>query len=268
MIIAAAVLFVASVVLYLIAASQGRKLAAMRGTQTSQAADLQQLAASVGKEIGAGAFAEATEVKGTVRCAQPLVSELAEVPCVYFAMKVTREYEETRWETDSNGNRQQRTARGSQVMAQNTRSVPFEVEDESGRIGVEPQGASFVAEKVLSRFDAGEAQMAGLRVGRWAVSLGGLGEGRRTLGYRYEELAIPVDRPVYVLGEAADEGGTLRMRKAGAKGPGGGRFIISVKSEEELTRGASRTAMVLRVTAIAADVVAVGLAVAWAVLGR
>jgi hypothetical protein len=268
MIIAAVVLFVASVVLFVISASQGRKLAAMRGTQTSGAADLQQLAASVGKEIGSGAFAEPAEVKGTVRCGQPLVSELAEVSCVYYSMKVTREYEETRWEKDSSGNSVQRTQRGSDTVAENTRSVGFEVEDATGRIGVEPHGASFVAERVLSRFDQGEAQAGGMRVGRWVMSLGGLGGGRRTIGYRYEEHAIPVDREIYVLGEASDEGGKLRMRKPGAKGTGGSRFIISLKSEEELSRSAARTATVLRVIAIAAAAVGAGLLVAGVMTGR
>ncbi len=258
MIIAGIALLVASGVLYLLSALEGRKLAAMAGTPTSLAADLKALASSVGGEIGAGSFAEAAEVKGAARCGQPLVSELAEVPCVHYSAKVSREYEETVWETDSNGRRVQRTHRGSEVVSQNARSVPFEVEDSSGRIRVDPDGAKIDAERVLSRFEPGEAA-AGFRLGRFVMgAFAGLST-RRTIGYRYEEHAIPVDRVVYVLGEASDAGGSLSVRRPAVKA---GRFIISVKSEEELTRRASQAAAILRWTAIAADAAGVGLIVA------
>jgi len=263
MIIAGAVLMVVSIALYLVSAAQNRKLAAIRGTPTSLAADLRSLASSVGQELGGGSFAEAAEVKGVVRCEHPLVSELSEVKCVHYSTKVTREYEETSWETDANGRRVQRTNRGSDVVSENSRSVSFEVEDSSGRIPVEPEGANIVAERVLSRFDPGEAAADGLRLGRLVLRLAPALSSRRTIGYRYEEHAIPVDRPVYVLGEASDAGGTLTIRRPSAKG---GRFIISLKSEEELARIARRAVTVLRVIAIVADAAGVALIAAGVLL--
>ncbi|HEQ71669.1 MAG TPA: E3 ubiquitin ligase, partial [Spirochaetia bacterium] len=73
--------------------------------------------------------------------------------------------------------------------------------------------------------------------GGLSFALSGLtmGAGTRTLGYRYEEEAIPVGKNLYVLGEAVDAGGELAIQKPADKKA---KFIISVKSEEELVRKA------------------------------
>jgi hypothetical protein len=232
---------------------QGKKLYQMKSTETSQAGELQEISASVAKDIGAGSFNQITEVKGTVQCGSPLISELAKADCVYYAMRVTREYEETYWDTDSNGNRVQRTRRGGDTVAQNTRSVPFYVRDESGTIKVNPEGASYVTEKAYSRFEPGEASGQSLRIGGLTINLGGIigNTNRRTIGYRYEEDIIPLNRDVYVLGEAADASGELCLQKPSGKGK---KFIISVKSEEELIRGAKGAMTVLLILALVAGI--------------
>ncbi|MBI2567042.1 MAG: E3 ubiquitin ligase family protein [Candidatus Schekmanbacteria bacterium] len=229
--------------------TQKSKLGLMEGTETSTAAELQQMAASVGSEIGKGAFSQMTEIKGTVVCDAPLTSELAQVPCVHYENRVIREYDETYWDTDANGNRMQRTRRGSDTVAHNARHVFFAVDDGTGRITVDAAGAKLVTEKALSTFEPGEAHGGVLRLGSFSLSLGGLsfGSGRRTLGYRYEEDVIPVGRPVYVLGEATDRNGSLRICRPADSG----KMIVSVKSEEELVRGAQRTMTWLMISAIA-----------------
>lgn len=232
------VLVLAAAGLLLAAGAQKRKLDLMTGTQTTTAAELKGLAESVAKDIGAGSFAETAEVKGTIRCDHPLTSELTNTPCVYYEMKVTREYEETYWDTDSKGNRTQRHRRGSETVSQNTRGCPFDVEDATGRIAVDPTGAAITAEKVYDRFEQGEPRGTALSIGRWTLNLASiaLGSGRRTLGYKYEEKLVPLGRPIYVLGEAADSGGQLVIRKPTKKGTA---FIVSLKSEEELTKSAT-----------------------------
>jgi hypothetical protein len=236
--IVGAILVLAAVGLFIAASAQKRKLDLMAGTQTSNAADVRSLADSVAKDIGAGSFAEATEVKGTVQCEHPLTAELTDTPCVYYEMRVTREYEETYWDTDSKGNRVQRHRRGSEAVSQNSRSCVFDVEDATGRIAVDPTGASISADKVYDRFEPGEPRSTSLAVGRWRFDLASvaLAGGRRTLGYKYVEKVIPLGKPIYVLGEASDAGGQLSIRKPTKKGVG---FIVSMKSEEELSRGAA-----------------------------
>jgi len=254
-------LWIVGVVLVLVAAglllaagAQRRKLDLMTGTQTTTAGELKTLSESVAKDIGAGSFAETAEVKGTIRCEQPLTSELTSTPCVYYEMRVTREYEETYWDTDTKGNRTQRHRRGSENVSQNTRSCPFDVEDSTGRVAVDPAGAAINSEKVYDRFEPGEPRGTSLSIGRWSLNLASLalGAGRRTLGYKYEEKVVPLGRLIYVLGEASDAGGRLSIRKPTKKDVS---FIVSLKSEEELTRSASGTN---RGLTIAAGVLAVG----------
>ena len=230
-------LFAVGIAFYFGYLFQGKKLYQMKSTQTSQIGELQEIAASVAKDIGAGSFNQITEVKGQATCDTPLISELAKADCVYYSMNVSREYEETYWDTDANGNRVQRTRRGSDTVAHNTRSEPFYIQGSTGKIRVNPEGASFVTEKVYSRFEPGEVQGGAIRIGGLSINLGGVtgGTNRRTIGYRYEEEIIPLQRNLYILGEAADASGELCMQKPAKKE---NKFIISVKSEEELIRSA------------------------------
>jgi hypothetical protein len=168
---------------------------------------------------------------------------------VQYSMRVTREYEEEYWETDSEGRRVRRTRRGSETVASNSRSVPFFVRDSSGKIRVIPEGASFVAEKSVSRFEPGETHGDQLRIGSLNIAIGALGSGRRTIGYRYEEDLVPVGKDIYVLGEANDRGGALAVSKPERKDA---KFIISLKSEEQLVRGAKGAVTGLGIGAIAA----------------
>ncbi|MFA6504829.1 MAG: E3 ubiquitin ligase family protein [Treponemataceae bacterium] len=259
-IITGIVLVLIAVGLYFASQGQKKKLGEMKSTETSSSAQLAELAGAVAKDIGAGSFNQVTEVKGVIECADPLVSELSDTACVRYSMSVTREYEETYWEKDDKGEQVQRTRRGSETVASNARSVHFLVRDSSGSIEVDPEGASFVDEKVFSQFRQGENRGERLRFGSYDFNPTGfaaLAGGRRTLGYRFEESAIPVGRPVYVLGEAVDRDGRLRVCKPSAKGAS---FIISLKSEEQLAAGAQSSAKGLFIASIVSC--AVGIAVA------
>ena len=89
---------------------------------------------------------------------------------------------------------------------------------------------------------------------RWggggAITLGGvtvnLGGGERTLGYRYLENILPVDRPVYVLGVVQADG----QIGAPAGGDGERRFFITYRSEEQLEKKYKRDALVLGLIAL------------------
>jgi hypothetical protein len=237
---------------------QRRRVLLLRGTETSSAAELRSLAKAVAAEIGPGSFNQIVEVKGTSRCEQPLLAELSGLPCVYYSMKVTREYEETCWETDSRGDKVSRQKRASEVVAQNTRSCSFEVDDGTGRVQVEPSEAAITAEKVCERFERGEPDSGSLSLPHARLCAGSaiIQEGQRTVGYRYEESLVAVGVSIYVVGEATDRPGQVVIRKP-AKG--GGNFLVSVKSEEELTRSATSAATWLAIGAVASAVVGAAL---------
>lgn len=221
--ILAIILLVVTVILFFAYMSLRRKLKLLATTPTRNVKSLEML---VKKEPRAQHL---TEVKGTIICDEPLISELSKTNCIYYTMQVVREYEETYHEKDSDGVMRQKTRTNTQTVASNQRAVPFFLDDTTGKIRVEPDSAKMIAEKVLSRYEKSDNQ---LRIGNFIISSDFHREGQRVLGYRFEEEAIPVDRRVYVVGAATQQQGELCIVAPAERG----KFIISLKSEEELTR--------------------------------
>jgi len=250
MLILGIVIAVIGVIVFIVRTGQVKKGELIAGTETSRVGELLETAKSVAQEIGAGSFNQFVEIKGTTVCNAPLTSELARVPCVHYSLTVTREWEETYWDKDSEGRSVQRTRSGSDIVASNNRSTIFYVDDGTGRVRVNPEGAELIKEKAFSQFQPGEAQGSTLRIGAFSFNIENigvnLGGGRRTLGYRYEEHIIPVGKPVYILGEASDASGKLTIIKPTEKSK---KLLISVKSEEELMKSVSTTKLVLLIIA-------------------
>jgi hypothetical protein len=215
---------------------QGDKLFLLKVTETALVSNIEQEVKDVTEGMGEkGSFSKYTEVKGKVVCQNPLTSELANAKCVYYSMSITRKWEEQYTETDSQGRREQKTRQGSDTVASNVRHVPFFVQDNTGQIRVNPEGAEVTAEKAYSNFQPGDISGGSISIGNFRLNLSGLslGSGRRTIGYDYQESVIPLDRDVFIIGEAADAGGALQIRKPTEKDK---KFMISTKSEEELQR--------------------------------
>ena len=80
-----------------------------------------------------------------------------------------------------------------------------------------------------------------LSFGRFSLTLGQeqLADNRRTLGYRYSEDILPLDRDLFVLAMASDGEGSLRLQKPTERDR---KFLLSLKSEDELTANAERGA--------------------------
>ena len=233
----AVILWIAGGVLLYFRRQAQQKASVMGQTETSGAAEVSGV--SPGTQI---------EVKGTLRCEEPLESEMAGRLCAYYSSSVTREYTEPDYDDDDVGGSNRRT----ETVAQNERFAPFSVEDGTGSVPVNAEGADVDAEQVVNRF---ERHTGGNGP---SISLGGttlqLGGGERTIGYRYEESILPVDAPVYVLGVVREDGGI--------GGPSGEdqRFVVSYRSEEALGQSLGRNVLWLGLGAIGAFVVGVFLA--------
>jgi hypothetical protein len=212
------------------------KAALMGQTETSDARDASGLAPGT-----------LVEVKGTLRCDEPLTSEMASERCAYYSSTVTREYLERDHDDDDDVGSDRR----SEVVAHNEQFAPFAVEDASGSVPVSAEGAEMDARQVVNRF---ERHTGGNGP---SISLGGatinLGGGERTLGFRYTERILPVDAPVYVLGTVQGDG------SIGAPPPGeeAQRFVVSHRSEEALGQSLGKTVMWLGVGGVASIVVGV-----------
>ncbi|MFN5854799.1 MAG: E3 ubiquitin ligase family protein [Pseudanabaenaceae cyanobacterium] len=259
------ILIVVGIVLFFVQKNYSTKLQSIRSATASTAAELQRIAGEIATEIGSGNLREYVKIRGTVHCANPLISELKEVPCVYYSMRVVREYEEDYTTRDSDGKTRRATRRGSETISSNTQSIPFTLKDRSGEITVNPNDGNIETVQVLNEFRRENVAGSALSFGNFTLSLSGnFGSGRRTLGYRYTESILPCDREVLVIGTAADEGGQVTLRKPTAKDK---KFIISLKSEEELSQDTANAAKGFFYGMIAAFVVGVILVIVGLVAG-
>jgi hypothetical protein len=104
---------------------------------------------------------------------------------------------------------------------------------------VNPDGGNIDTVQVLNEFRQENSSGSSISFGGFNLSLGAGMGGRRTIGYRYTESILPCDREVLVIGTAADEGGQVTLRKPIQADK---KFIISLKSEEELAKSTANAA--------------------------
>ncbi|GAK57359.1 hypothetical protein U27_04324 [Candidatus Vecturithrix granuli] len=240
------ILLVVGIILLVIYFSNKRKFEEMYTVETSTTAALRDVWQGVADEIGAGSFEQKTEINGVIECDQPIESELAKERCVHYRMSVERnweeDYEEEYTEKDPASGRMVRktrrgTRKGSDSVANNSRSTKFYVRDETGTILVDPEGANIDVEQVIDRFEPSSSVSRGnISFGGRSFSIGTSRDSgrRRTLGYHFKEWLLPLNRRVYIMGSASDRSGELMIQKPREKG----KFLISLKSEEELIASA------------------------------
>jgi E3 Ubiquitin ligase len=251
MILIAAGLIVVGVILFIMRKKYLDTVMEIKYTQTSKIKDIIDNHKSISADLGKGNYSETVEVKGVSKCAKPLSSEHKKAECVWYKSEIIREYEEDVETTDSNGNRTRETRRGSETVSTIENSTPFEVEDDTGSIKIAISGAEIVAQQIYNDFQPGEYS------GRINISFG-RSSGRRTIGYRYTEQVIAVDQNLYILGEASDKDGQLVIKKPSDKKK---KFIVSVKSEEELIKQYMTTATIMLVGSIILPLAGIGLLV-------
>ncbi|MFQ4134999.1 E3 ubiquitin ligase family protein [Nodosilinea sp. PGN35] len=243
MAIAGIVFIVAGGVLWWVQNRQQRRCNQLKLARACQAADLEATATAVSKEIGGGDWRDYVWLWGTVQTATPLTSEFKQVPCVYYTSTVIREYEETVREKDSDGRVTSRTQRGSETISEHKQRIPFDLVDSSGQVRVDPEEAKIEPVEVLNEFRPGAPAGGMLSFGGFSLALGDVGPGgaRRTLGYRYRETILPVDRPLLVVGTASDRTGSIAIEKPAQDDQ---PYIITLKSHEAITKSVGQSAQI------------------------
>jgi hypothetical protein len=241
MAIAGILFLVAGAVLGWVQRRQQHRSTQIKLARSAQAADLATLAAAVAGEIGGGAWRDYVWLWGTAQAETPLASEFKQVPCVAYTSTVLREYEETVREKDSDGRVTTRTQRGTETVSEHRQRIPFDLVDASGPVRVDPEGATLDCVEVLNEFRPGTPVGGMLSFGPFSLALGdGGGSGqRRTLGYRYKETVLPVDRPLLVVGTASDRHGSVAIEKPTEEDQ---PFIITPKSHEAIAKSVSQSA--------------------------
>lgn len=228
-------------VLFFVQRSQRARSLGIKSARAATIADLAHMADEIAAEIGRGNWREYVTLRGTITCDRPLMSELKQEPCVYYTMTVRRDYEETVVRKDGDGRSHREVQRGSEVVASNKRSIPFQLRDATGTITVNPEGATIDSVSILNDFRSEQASSQSVSYGNFSITVNRpMSEGdRQTLGYRYSEAVLPVGRTAFVLAELSDEFGERMLQKpAQANQP----FLISLKAPAELATNADRAA--------------------------
>lgn len=206
------------------------KASVMAAVETSDAADVSSLAPG-----------SAVEVKGTLRCEMPLESEMAGERCAYYSSRVIREYIRQDHDDDNDVGSDRR----SETISHSERFAPFSVEDATGSVPVNAEGAEMDAKEVMDSFER-HTDGSSVTIAGATINLGG---GERTIGFRSVESVLPVDAAVYVLGVVHEDGSI-----GAPTGDEEKRFVVSYRSEEALGAQIGKDARVL-------GLVAAGLAV-------
>lgn len=233
-----AILLIAGVVLIFVKRHHSGRAFCLKVSRTATVAELEKMSAEIAQEIGGGNWREYVRLSGIVQCDRPLTSQLAQQPCVHYHMTVRREYEETVVRRDKDGNEERSTERGSETVASHGQSTPFMLKDDTGAIAVDPNQAEFETVTVLDEFRP-ESPGNFISFGGFSRALSPLGGNRRTLGYRYQEVIVPVERRVTVVATVSDAGNGLTLQRPTESGK---QFIISLRNAEELTKSAERNA--------------------------
>jgi hypothetical protein len=251
------VLLVLGVILIFVYVRSKRRAGYLIAARASKVGELEQTASTVASEIDGGGFRHFAELSGQAVCPNPLISPLAEEPCLYYSMAITRRYEEEYYTRDKNGNQVRRTRTGTDVMSSESRQVDFELDDGSGQLAINVQGADFDGlMETVDRFEPGDVRGGVIRTRHGTIRVGAVGRNRRTLGYQYDERILPLDRRLTVVGEVSDARGALDC------GTGGPVFIVSTRTKKEMIGSAEKIAKITSVISGICVVGGIGLLVA------
>jgi hypothetical protein len=216
----------------------GREIALMASIETSGAGSLAAMAPGT-----------VVEVKGTLRVRVPLVAEFSQQPAAWYKAEIERE--ETYYERDSSGKEERRTR--TTTVYSDMKYGQCLVEDQTGRVGIDFDGAEVEAVQVVNEPTAPPGSGGGGMIGNMLSSLSNM-----NARYTRKESLLAPDIPVYVLAQV-HAGGLIGKPVEGSKSK---TFVISHKSEEERTKSLTSTMRWLLVFGIILLVVAVGLAIA------
>lgn len=238
MLIAGVLFFILSGILYYFKNLSSKKLIALHLTDTYTVSKLFEIYKSVASEMGRGFFKMLVEVTGKIECPNPIIGELSKIPCLYCESYVDMEIEESFYVPNPKTNQSTlRTIRRSERVSSLIRHAEFFLWDETGKIKIDPHQAEIDKIKVVDYFQPANGYSKGMSGffnfgGFFPSRFSHFGRpGKIILGYKYTEFIFPLDKKVFIIGEANDKNGILQISKPSSNE---GVFIISNKSEEEL----------------------------------
>lgn len=213
--------------------------------------------ASLGDMGKEGVVSEDMTIMGKPRCESPLTSPLGQKECLYYSYRVTEKHKEreTYYETDSNGNRRERTrmVTKTSTLDEGSNSTRFFVDDGTGEMLVDPQGGTFEGlVKTVDRTDSQFSNASGPSVSFGGLSFN-LGSGSsRPESLHYEEEIIGLDRRVTVVGTLCDKMGDLLIEQYKDS-----HVLVSTKSQDEMIAETKSSIQTQKICAIACGIIGI-----------
>lgn len=235
--IGAGVLGIIGLILWMVKNKKAGRSASLELMDTSRINDILENHTEMSASMGDGNFSLHVEVKGKAYSEEPIESELSKDQVVYFKSEVVHEYEKLEIRKTKEGT-EKKWVKHQDTVSENLRwAAGFGVKDDTGFIEVNSNKSKFHTEKLYSNFEKGDpnADSGGglnLKIKGFSIGIGGSNQnkGLRTIGYRYTETGIRMGTQLYVVGDANDRDGVLRISNPKDKED---QFIVSVKSKQE-----------------------------------
>ncbi len=200
-------------------------------------------------DLGAdNVISEKVSVMGQPQCANPLISPIGKVPCIYYRYKVTNKWTERYQERDSNGQMRTQTRTHEDTLDEGSSSTVFTLNDGGTSIEVNPDKGNF--EDLVKTVERSETQFnnnngPSIQIGGLSINLGnssnmsGYGNMMSSAKYnrpemiKYKEEIIGLDRRLTIVGTVCD-----RMGKLCIESTKDNPVIITTKSSDELVADA------------------------------
>ena len=193
-----------------------------------------------GSVIPVGQVQAGTQVElyGTIVSQQPLQTPFSGRECVYYEYELERQVENR----DAQGRPHLRWER----VSSDRQSVPFVLQDSSGSIAIQPEGAN------VDPLNLGEQFVQSNALPGFLLSFTQHLTGFTT---RVREKALLTNAQAYVMGTVVQAGSGFAVVK------GQGKMLVSHKTEAEVERATKRKAMVMSILGIILGIGGIALAI-------
>lgn len=226
---------------------------------SSRIGDIAERAAAVSDALGHGYSSDYTEIKGQMLAPNRLRAPLSQLECVYYRSTVSREWEEEERYRDKDGHQRTRIRSGSDTLFFEEKGIPFQVDDGSGCLWVDPKNADIDLTNAMDQrapehavqLSHNQLHFKQLRLTTTAVSLG---RQRWVTSYHFRESIFEPEGVLYLLGTVVDSKGQLTLVHPSEKGQ---RYVISHRTEEELVTALESTSTWLLGGSVVSGILAV-----------
>lgn len=205
------------------------KVREMKYMETTSIANLLDMFKSMQADGMGGHYRQYVELKGTVFNPEPVRTPFSDKEVAFCSAKLSSVTQRREYYRDDDGNSCVRMHKDEDVLTSEASSDVLLFKDSSSDTAVVldiDNGCSFDIPETFDRFE----NMGNLDRYPYFRSYHRQPTAN-LLGYRMQEKTVSLNQPLYVLGEAYEEGGTIHIGKPSEKDK---VFVVSTKSEDQM----------------------------------